>query len=267
MMLTEDPVSQSNEPVGRLLREWRKRRNLTQSELAIQTELSTRHLSFVETGRSQPSRSVVLRLCDELDLPLRERNEFFLAAGYAPPFSESPIASKQLAPALTALRATLEALSPNPAVLIDRRWNLIDANPTISLLIADVAAELLEPPVNVLKLTLDPRGMAPRIPNYLEWREHLTHRLHRQVLSSGDPELAQLEREIEELPFIAGGTVRHPSGSDVVVPLLFRARDRVLSFISTTMVLGAPIDITADELALECFYPADSATAEYLARG
>ncbi|WP_308465562.1 helix-turn-helix domain-containing protein [Rathayibacter soli] len=264
MNAASEPLEDPDESVGSLLRLWRQRRTLTQLELANQAEVSTRHLSFVETGRSQPSRAVLARLSDELDLPLRERNQLLLVAGYAPEYRETPMASTRLAPALTALRATLDAHSPYPAVLIDRHWNLIDANAAVALFLEGVAPDLLEPPANVLKLTLDPRGMAPRIPNFDEWCEHLLHRLSRQIAVSADIELVRLQKELLEIPHRAGGTVRHRSTSGVVVPLLYHTADRVLSFISTTMVLGAPIDVTTDELAVECFYPADTDTADYL---
>jgi transcriptional regulator with XRE-family HTH domain len=264
MTLPSDSAEDLTEGVGNLLRFWRQRRAVSQMELANEAKVSTRHLSFVETGRSRPSRMVIARLSDQLDLTLRERNELLLAAGYAPDYRETPMTSTRLAPALTALRATLDAHSPFPAVLIDRHWNLIDTNPAVSIFLEGVAAELLEPPANVLKLTLDPRGMAPRIPNFEEWREHLLHRLHRQIAISSDIELVRLQQELLDIPHAGAGTVRHRSTNDVVVPLLYRTADQVLSFISTTMVLGAPIDVTADELAVECFYPTDAATRDYL---
>jgi transcriptional regulator with XRE-family HTH domain len=253
--------------VGTLLRQWRERRRLSQLDLALQAEISTRHLSFVETGRSRPSTEMILRLCEELDVPLRERNRLLLTAGYAPAYRERPLDSPQLAAVRTAVRSVLEGHQPYPAVLIDRRWNLLDANAAVPLFLDGVAAHLLEPPANVLRISLHPDGMAPRIANLGEWRAHLLHRLRRQAGVTADSDLARLYKELAALPCdqpVPRLTI--PAAGDVVVPLRYRVGDRTLSFISITAVLGTPMDVTLAEMAIEAFYPADTQTADYLNR-
>ena len=253
-------------PIGTLLRQWRERRRLSQLDLAVQADISTRHLSFVETGRSRPSSEMILRLCEELEVPLRERNRLLLAGGYAPAYRERPLDSPQLAAVHTAVRAVLAGHEPYPALLIDRHWNLLEANAAVPLFLDGVAPDLLQPPVNVLRLSLHPEGMAPRIANLGEWRAHLLHRLRRQASVTADLDLARLHRELQALPCdqpVPRLTV--PSAGDVVLPLRYRAGGQVLSFLSITAVLGTPLDVSLDEMAIESFYPADAATARYLA--
>jgi transcriptional regulator with XRE-family HTH domain len=255
-------------PIGTLLRQWRERRRLSQLDLAVQADISTRHLSFVETGRSRPSSDMILRLSEELEVPLRERNRLLLAGGYAPAYRERPLDSPQLAAVHTAVRAVLAGHEPYPALLIDRHWNLLEANAAVPLFLDGVAPGLLQPPVNVLRLSLHPDGMAPRIANLGEWRAHLLHRLRRQASVSADLELARLYRELQALPCdqpVPRLTV--PSSGDVVLTLRYRAGGQVLSFLSITAVLGTPLDVSLDEMAIESFYPADAATARYLSSG
>lgn len=258
-------AQQEAPPIGTLLRQWRERRRLSQLDLAVQADISARHLSFVETGRSKPSRDMILRLSEELEVPLRDRNRLLLAGGFAPAYRERPLDSPQLAAVHTAVRAVLAGHEPYPALLVDRHWNLLEANAAVPLLLDGVAPDLLQPPVNVLRLSLHPAGMAPRIANLGEWRAHLLHRLRRQASVTADLELARLYRELAELPCdqpVPRLTV--PSSGDVVLPLRYRAGGRVLSFLSITAVLGTPMDVTLAEMAIESFYPADAATASYL---
>ena len=253
--------------VGTLLREWRQRRRLSQLDLANDAEISTRHLSFVETGRSLPSREMVLRLADRLAVPLRERNSLLTAAGYAPMYRERPLDDPALAGARQAVQALLAAHEPWPALAVDRHWNLLVHNRAVAPLLAGVAPELLKPPVNVLRLSLHPQGVAPRIVNLAQWRAHLLERLAQQVAASGDAVLGALLGELRALGGDDGHDGAHPDAGGVIVPLQLRAADgSVLSFISTTTVFGTPVDITLAELALETFFPADSRTAEVLRR-
>src|SRR5215831_4929011 len=227
----------SRSPVGELLRQWRERRRISQLDLSIEADISTRHLSFVETGRSQPSRDMVLRLADSLDVPLRERNHLLLAAGYAPVYSEASLSAPQLAAVRQAIRLVLKAHEPFPAVVVDRAWNLVDANATIELLTTGVTPRLLEPPVNVLRLTLHPDGIAPRIVNLGEWRAHLLARLRREIAVSADARLIELLDELRGYPGDESD-VAVPGSGDVVVPLRIRNDLGELRFLSTVATFG-----------------------------
>ncbi|HET9904309.1 MAG TPA: helix-turn-helix domain-containing protein [Xanthobacteraceae bacterium] len=256
----------STHPIGERLREWRQRRRLSQLDLALEANISARHLSFVETGRSRPSREVVLRLAERLDVPLRERNAMLVAAGFAPVFAERPLDDRALAPAAQAIERVLKGHEPFPALAVDRHWTMVKANAAVPRLIAGVEATLLQPPVNVLRLSLHPQGLAPRIANLAEWRGHLLARLRRQVELSADAVLTDLLRELSAYP--APLSPRAPAASDeacaIAVPLRLVTPAGVLSFLSTTTVFGTPIDVTLSELALEAFFPTDEATAERL---
>jgi transcriptional regulator with XRE-family HTH domain len=254
-------TSTQSRPVGDLLRDWRQRRHLSQLDLAAIAEVSTRHLSWVETGRSRPTPQMILRLAESMDVPLRERNSLLLAGGFAPAFAESPLDAPPLGPVLEALRAVLAAHEPFPALVVDRSWELVEANAGIAPLLAGAAADLLEPPVNVLRLSLHPRGLAPRIANLAQWRSHLLARLAREAAATADHGLTELLTELRGYP---GGSQEVPPAGQVVVPLRLRAGDRVLSFLSTTTVFGTPQDVTVEELALEAFYPADESTRRAL---
>lgn len=252
-------------PVGELLREWRERRRLSQLDLAIQAEISTRHLSFVETGRSKPTSQMILRLSEHLDVPLRDRNNLLLAGGYAPAYREGALDAPELATIRTTLRQVLTAHEPNPALVVDRHWNLVDANATVALFLHGAPAELLAPPVNVLRLSLHPDGMAPRIVNLGQWRAHLLARLRRQADTTGDPALSELYQELSAYPCDQPEPdVDLPGPGDVAIPLRYKHNDDTLSFVSITAVFGTPLDITLAELAIESFYPADHTTATAL---
>jgi transcriptional regulator with XRE-family HTH domain len=248
-------------PVGELLREWRERRRLSQLDLSIQADISTRHLSFVETGRSRPTSEMILRLTEHLDVPLRERNALLLAGGYAPAYPQHGFDEPELAQVRAALRQVLAGHEPYPAVVVNRWWELLEANASIALLTAGAASWLLEPPVNVLRLSLHPDGMAPRIINLAQWRTHLLAQLHRRAQAMGDPRLHQLHDELQSYP---GDTVGPPSATDVVLPLRYRHADQELSFFSISAAVGTATDVTVEELAIESFYPADDATAAAL---
>jgi len=248
--------------VGALLSRWRVYRKLSQMELALRAEISTRHLSFVETGRSAPSREMVLRLAEHLDLPLRERNQLLLAAGYAPVYTKTALESLHMTTVRAAVRQMLTGHEPYPAAAVDRDWNLVDANKGIALFIAGAAPKLLVPPVNVLRVSLHPDGMASRIVNLGEWRAHLLGRLRRQIALTADPTLAALHDESRAYPYNGPEHgVEIPASGNIVVPLRIRHNGGELAFFSTVTTFGTPLDITVAELAIESFFPADAATA------
>jgi transcriptional regulator with XRE-family HTH domain len=253
--------------VGALIREWRQRRRLSQLDLACEADISTRHLSYVENGRASPSREMLMHLAERLDVPLRERNTLLTAGGYAPIYRERPLDDPALGAAREAVQLVLRGHEPYPALLVDRHWTMLAHNRTVPLLLADVDPALLVPPVNVLRLSLDPRGLGRRIVNLAQWREHLFARLRHQITVSADPALADLLRELQAIPVdasrSAGASI---DASGVAVPLQFETAYGVLSFIGTTTVFGTPVDITLAELALETFFPADARTAEVLRR-
>lgn len=250
---------------GERLREWRQRRRLSQLELAAEAELSTRHLSFVETGRAKPSREMVLRLCEALELPLRSRNELLVAAGHAPSYPERSFDDAASDEARAAVQRILDAHMPFPALAIDRQWNLVAHNGAVPLLMAGASSELLQPPVNVLRLSLHPDGVASRIANLAEWKHHILDRLRHQIWHSADPVLESLWEELRTYPAPASKTpLRTKSGVPIAVPLVLESSAGPLSFLSTTTVFGTPVEVTLSELAIESFFPADQATAERL---
>ena len=255
-------------PVGTLLRDWRQRRRLSQMDLALDTEVSARHLSFIETGRATPSRDMLLRLAERLDIPLRERNTMLMAAGHAPAYAERTLADPSMASAQRAVSLILQGHMPYPAIAVDSHWNLLQANPIAQVLMSSVDPSLLQGQVNVLRASLHPKGFAPNIVNGADWRAHLLARLHQQIEASGDPVLSALLDELRDYPVPAQeGTAAHSPDDDlggVAVPLRLRTPFGVLSFISTTTVFGTPVDITLSELALETFFPADEATQQAL---
>jgi len=255
---------------GPALRQWRQRRHLSQLDLAVDADISSRHLSFIETGRSVPSRDMVLHLAERLDVPLRDRNALLVAAGYAPVFHERQLSDPALEAARTAVDLVLRGHEPFPALAIDRRWTLIAANGPSMRLMGGVDPQLLEPPVNVLRLSMHPAGLAPRIANLDEWRTHIVTRLRRQIDLTADSGLEALLQEIRayKVPSgeIAGRPAALPDYGGVIIPLRLVTPDGVLSFFSTTTVFGTPVDITLSEIALEAFFPADAATAEALRR-
>jgi len=250
------------QPVGGLLRQWRQRRRLSQLDLAGDAGVSTRHLSFVETGRAHPSRDMLLHLSEQLEVPVRERNVLLVAAGYAPIFPERPLADPALAPARAAIDLVLERQKPYPAFALDRHWRIVASNAALPELYEGVAADLLEPPINAMRLSLHPNGLAPRIVNFGEWRAHLLHRLRHQVELTADARLIELLREVAG--YHAGSALPVPPArldNEIAIPFRIRLAGDVLSFLSMTTVFGTPVDVMLSELALEFFFPADDATA------
>lgn len=258
----------SSLPVGELLRGWRQRRRLSQLDLAGEAAVSTRHLSYVETGRSLPSREMLLRLAERLEVPLRERNRLLTAAGYAPMFGERRLDDPALAATREALERVLQGHEPCPALLVDRHWTLVSANRMVPLLLQGVAPALLQAPLNVLRLSLHPQGLAPLILNLAQWRAHLLARLAQQIETSGDPTLIALAEELRGYPApdAAAADASHTDAAAVAVPLQLRSPEGVLTLIGTITVFGTPVDVTLSELALETFLPADAATAQALRR-
>jgi transcriptional regulator with XRE-family HTH domain len=255
----------NHQTVGDFLRDWRARRRLSQLDLAGEADVSTRHLSFVESGRATPSRELLLRLAEPLALPLRERNQLLLAGGYAPLHSERGIDEPDMEAARIAVEAVLHGHGPFPALAVDRHWNLITANGAAQALLEGINPALLAPPINVLRASLHPNGLASRIVNLGEWRHHLLNRLRGDADRCADPVLSALHEELRALPAPAS---QRPSSSahSIAVPLMIRnpANDAVLSFISTTTVFGSAVDVTLAELTLECFYPTDEETRRAL---
>jgi len=263
------PLAKPGRSVGSQLRDWRQRRRLSQLDVALDAQISQRHLSFIESGRAVPSRDMILRLADHLAVPLRERNSMVLAAGYAPVYRERALDDPELAPARRAVDAILKGHEPYPALAVDRLWRLLAANAAVTRLMGLVAdAALLQPPVNVLRLSLAPGGLAPAILNLGEWRAHILERLRVQVDLTNDRALAELRHELDALPPLPAESAGSQPGhfGDVAVPLRLRTPAGDLALITTTTVFGTPVDVTLSELALEMFFPADDATARALRR-
>lgn len=249
--------------LGPLLRGWRENRRLSQLDLSVAADISTRHISFLETGRARPSREMVLRIADCLDLPLRERNRLLLSAGFAPVYSETSLSSPRMAAIQAAIRQVLTGHEPYPAVVVDQRWNLVDANAGLALLADGIDPDLT---ANVLRASLHPEGLAPRIVNHGEWRAHLLARLRRQISFTGDPELTSLYEEIRAYPCDQPEPeVEFPGPGDIFIPLRLRHRDGELRFFSIMATFGTPLDVTVAELAIESFFPADDHTRREMA--
>jgi transcriptional regulator with XRE-family HTH domain len=248
--------------VGPMLREWRQRRRLSQFDLALEAGVSSRHLSFVETGRSRPSAGMLIHLAEQLEVPLRDRNHLLLAAGYAPAYGQHDLDAPEMGPVRDAIEQVLRAHEPYPALVIDRHWGLVSANRALAPLIEGVAGHLLEPPVNVLRLSLHPEGVAPRIVNLYEWRSHLLERLAREAAASGDPALEALHDELASYPAGEPGPLVDAAFADVAVPLRVAREGLELAFISTKTTFGTALDVTVAELSIESFFPADAQTAD-----
>jgi len=253
-------------PLGDLLRAWRQRRRLSQLELAAEAEISAKHLCFIETGRSRPSRQMVLRLAERLEVPLRERNALLSAAGYADIFPERPLADPAFGLVRGALDMILDGHRPFPAFAVDRHWTLVASNGALRPFLGRVDPALQVPPVNVLRLTLHPLGLGPRIANHAEWRRHVLQRVRRQCDATGDPRLEELHEELSGYPSHAAAPavpslLPDPAFRPFVVPFQIATDAGILSFFCTTTSFGSPLDVTLAELALECFYPADEPTA------
>jgi transcriptional regulator with XRE-family HTH domain len=262
-----DPASASR-TVGELLRDWRQRRRMSQLLLAAEADISTRHLSFVESGRALPSREMVMHLAERLDVPLRARNVLLVAAGYAPLFRERPLTDPQLTAAREAVELVLKGHEPYPALAIDRHWTIVTANRALAPLLGAASEALLAPPVNALRLSLHPDGIASSIVNWHAWRAHVLARLQRQIDVSGDETLVALRDELAGYPTPPGAESPEADSNatlnQIAVPLRLRTPLGVLSFFSTTTVFGTPVDVTLSELAIEAFFPADPQTAAAL---
>ncbi|SHH75472.1 helix-turn-helix domain-containing protein [Streptomyces sp. 3214.6] len=252
--------------IGPLLRAWRERRRLSQLELALRADSSARHISFVETGRSRPSEKMLLRLAEHLDVPVRERNALLLAAGYAPHYPQTPLDD----PALDALRAGLDRLiqgyEPYPALVMDARYDVVAANRGITMLLDGVPESLLTAPLNAMRLTLHPQGLAPRIRNLREWRGHLLAQMERQIALYRSAPLRELYEEVAAYPVPEGAPAEAPAEPVpyFALPMRIEHEGRVLSFISSVSTFNTPMDVTVAELAIETFLPADPATVTYL---
>lgn len=262
-------VSAGAAPFGDHLRQWRQRRRLSQLDLATDADISTRHLSFVETGRANPSREMVLKLTARLDVPLRERNTLLVTAGYAPMYRESRLDDPALAGARQAVELILKSHEPYPALAVDRHWNMVAANRMLPLLLAGIDPTLLQAPVNVLRLSLHPQGLAPKIVNLQQWRNHIFERLRQQIAATADTGLVELLEELQAMPLPdqtgdPQDVQMEGEHIGIVVPLKFRTPAGVLSFISTTTIFGTPVDVTLQELAMETFFPADDFTLQAL---
>lgn len=248
-------------PVGQLLRGWRERRRLSQLQLSTDANVSARHLSFVENGRSRPTPELIERLADTLDVPLRERNDLLLSAGFAPRYPQRSFDAPQLQSVASAFRMILDGHLPHPALVLDRWWDIVDRNSATDLLLQGCAAELLEPPVNAIRLTLHPDGLAPRISNLGQWRAHLIHQVHARAERTADPRLWELLAEVRAYP---GGDIEAVTPADVVIPLRITVDGHELSFFSVATAAQTAHDVTIDELQVEAFYPADQATTSAL---
>lgn len=258
-------MTTTTEPVGALLRQWRRRRRRSQLDVSLAAELSTRHLSCIETGRANPSRDMIRRLCDELDVPLRERNALYLAAGFAPVHAERAFAD--LGAARAAVEAVLAGHEPNPALAVNVRWELLAANRAMRLFLDGVTEELARPPFNVLKATLHPDGLSGRIRNLATWHTHVLRRVRRQLERTSAAGLAELLAELEGYPVPAedpDGPRPDDPAYDLVVPLRLASEHGELALLYTTTVFGSPRDVTLDEIAIETFFPADAETAALL---
>jgi transcriptional regulator with XRE-family HTH domain len=253
--------------IGDLLREWRERRRLTQMDLAFDAEISQRHLSFVELGRSHPSRSTILRLCEKLDVPLRERNVLLVSAGFAPDFPERSLNDPSLAAARRAVDSMLLGFEPNPAFVVDRHWTIVKANKAGSFLLKTVDSALLEPPANMLRIGLHPKGFTPQIINYAEWRKYILEYLSRQIELTADRFLVELLEELKSYPKPKQCEFFEPKKTDYApfaVGLDLKSEAGTMSLFVTTTVFGTPIDVTLSELAIEVFFPANAETAQIL---
>ncbi len=257
-MTTEAPT------FGDHLRRWRARRRMSQLELAAESGVSARHVGFIETGRSNPSRDMVLLLTDRLEVPLRARNAMLLAAGYAPIYEEHRLDEPAMASVREAVELVVRSHDPYPAIAVDGRWDVVVANTAATLLIEDVAPEVLGPPLNVYRVSLHPEGMARTVVNFDEYASHLLARLRHDVASSGDPRLGELLAEVESYGTVTGSHAAGSPKGTVVLPMRVRCRGRELSLFSTIATFGTPVDIAVAELAIETFFPTDEPTASFL---
>jgi transcriptional regulator with XRE-family HTH domain len=247
-------------PIGLLLREWRMRRRVSQLELSSETGVSTRHLSFIETGRSRPSREMVMRLAEFLELPLRERNSLLLAAGYAPEYAQTPLSAESMRDMRQSLQSLVDAHQPCPALAVDHAWNLVLANDSAFALVEGMPEELLTDPLNIMRITLHPDGMRSRIVNFEAYSAHIIPRLHRQERATGDVAIRELIKECESYPGISRFGAAYPLAP--VLKMRLAPDAPVLSFFTIVSTLGTPYDVTLDEIVIESFFPADAMTAQ-----
>jgi transcriptional regulator with XRE-family HTH domain len=252
---------------GALLREWRQRRRLSQLDVASRSAVSARHLSFIETGRSRPSREMVLHLAQRLDIPLRERNRLLLAAGYAPGFGERSLDERDMQPVREAVERLLRAHEPYPALVVDRRWNIVASNRGVDFVVRDVAPELLAVPANAYRVALHPDGLAPRIRNLGEWSAHMLTRLRRELDVAPDPELSALYEEVAAYPGVQMSFEQRSEAEAIVLTHTLELDDARLTLFSTVTTFGTARDVTLAELSIESFFPADAETAAALAAG
>ncbi|MDI3385337.1 helix-turn-helix transcriptional regulator [Streptomyces sp. B-S-A8] len=261
------PTAVRDKGVGPLLRGWRQRRRISQLELALRADSSARHISFVETGRSRPSEEFLLRLADHLDVPVRERNALLLAAGYAPRFPETPLDDPSLDALRTGLDQLLQGYEPYPALVVDARYDVVAANRGMAMLLDGVPEHLLAPPLNVMRLTLHPEGLAARVRNLGEWRAHLLDQMEHQIALHRSDALRELYEEVAAYPVADPGERPDPDEPPVpyfALPLRLEHQGRQLSFVSSIATFNTPLDVTVAELAVETLLPADPATAKHL---
>jgi transcriptional regulator with XRE-family HTH domain len=253
---------------GELIQSWRRRRRLSQLDLAVEAGVSQRHLSFVETGRAAPSRDMVLLLAEHLAIPPRERNTLLVAAGFAPTYRERSLEDPELRAARAAVDQILRGHEPHPALAVDRHWTLVSSNRAVGMLLGGTDPAMMQPPVNVLRLSLHPNGLSERIVNFRDWRAHVVRRLQQQIDTSGDAGLEALLEEIRAYP--TPPAARPPSGrgetvlAGIAVPFVLMTSAGPLSFLSTTTIFGTAVDVTLSELAIESFFPADARTASIM---
>lgn len=264
------PETGSYVNVGTLIRAWRERRRISQLALALRAESSARHISFIETGRTRPSQGMVMRLAEHLEVPIRDRNTLLVAAGYAPVYNETPLQDPQMYVLRTGLKNLLAAYEPNPALIMDGKYEILIANRGIQALLGDLPEHLLEPPMNAIRLTLHPQGLAPRIRNLAEWRTHLLERIDRQVALRPSSELSKLRDEVSAYPAPGPESAQAEEATStaeqhqLALPLKIQAGEKTLSLISTVTTFNTPMDVTVSELAVEMFLPADPETAQAL---
>ncbi|WP_079075116.1 helix-turn-helix domain-containing protein [Streptomyces atriruber] len=253
--------------VGPLLRGWRERRRVSQLELALRADSSARHISFVETGRSRPSEEFLLRLADHLDVPVRDRNSLLLAAGYAPRFRETPLDDPTMGTLREGLEQLLAGYEPYPALVVDASYDVIAANRGIMMMLDGIPEHVFTEPMNAMRLTLHPEGLAPRIRNLREWRGHLLHQMERQIALQRSDALRAVYEEVAAYPLADPGEDAFEAGAEVpyfALPLRFEHDGHVLSFVSSISTFNTPMDVTVAELAIETLLPADPATSKYL---
>ncbi|MET8825141.1 helix-turn-helix transcriptional regulator [Streptomyces sp. NPDC004610] len=261
------PVTPADQGVGPLLRAWREERRVSQLELSLRADSSARHISFIETGRSRPSEEMVLRLAEHLEVPMRERNALLLAAGYAPRFPETPLDDPAMGPLREGIERLIQGFEPYPALVVDAHYTVVAANRGIAMILDGLPEHLLTPPVNVVRITLHPEGLAPRIRNLAEWRGHLLHQMRGQIALRRSRALRELYEEVAAYPVPDAPAHRaeeRPAVPYIALPMVLEHAGHTLSFVSSISTFNTPMDVTVAELAIETLLPADPATVKYL---